>query len=689
MQTRKMNKQLIAASLGLLGTCKIFAATPLQPLAIAPVGESAFFSELPVVLSVSRMEQTLHDAPGAITVIDAEMIRRSGARDMAELLRFVPGFQTSLSSEGVPVAVYHGMSGDVPRGMQLLIDGRSLSSPVSAGIPWEMIEVSLADIERIEVLRGSNAAAYGSNAFMGVVNVVTRSAASAQGAEFYATIGNQGVSDRYARFGGSYGEVGYRLSAEDNFDNGLARFFDDRRTQRVSFRADATLSAADTLTVDLGEIRVGTGTGYAPGETNAVTRLTKPWREVYSESLYGQLSWRHAFSEKTDLQVKYSRTERARDDVFTISLAPFATTQDERIRSSRDDFEMQHTAAWNDSLRTVIGLGFRRDEISGVFNYGAGVTKGQEVSRLFGQAEWRLSEAWVANLGGTQEEDSISGDSFSPRVMLNYHFLPMQTIKLGYTKARRLPSLRETYGRQELFQTNTGQLLFVGDRSSGRVQPEEVVQRELAYFGEFESIGLTADVRMFREFLKGWVVRKSNNITDPAGCARFEDPACSAPVYGNYDDFYNGVDAKLRGYEVQLTWKPRSSTTAILSYTEIGIHPVATIPGVSARSLHTVSRSAPSDSVAVMLMQTLPGNIELTAAWYDVSGYKWTDNTEVKRYQRLDWRVGYPFRLDGGLKGELAWQVRGDGGRHGEWNSRGNSAQWLYPRHFLSVRLAY
>ena len=207
-----MRKTLIALACGLLITCKIYAATPLEPIAFAPGSESDFFSELPVVLSVSRLSQNQHDVPGAVTVIDREMIRQSGARDLAELLRFVPGFQVAVSSSGVPVANYHGMTSDVPRGMQLLVDGRSLYSAVTAGVPWDLIDFSLADIERVEVLRGSNSATYGSNAFMGVVNVITRDLSQTHGIEVYAAKGDQNVNDRYIRLGGGAG--GVQLSAD-------------------------------------------------------------------------------------------------------------------------------------------------------------------------------------------------------------------------------------------------------------------------------------------------------------------------------------------------------------------------------------------------------------------------------------------------------------------------------------------
>ena len=141
------------------------------------LSERDFLTEIPRVISASRLPQAPADSPGAVTVIDREMIRASGARDVAELFRLVPGFAVGYASGGRPVVAYHGLSGQISQRMQVLLDGRSLYAPyLFGGIDWNTLPVNMDDIERIEVLRGSNSAAYGANAFLGVANIITRSA---------------------------------------------------------------------------------------------------------------------------------------------------------------------------------------------------------------------------------------------------------------------------------------------------------------------------------------------------------------------------------------------------------------------------------------------------------------------------------------------------------------------------------
>ncbi|MDP2133098.1 MAG: Plug domain-containing protein [Sulfuritalea sp.] len=123
------------------------------------VSEKDYFDDLPVVLSVSRLAQPLHDVPGSVTVLDRETIRRSGAREVAEVLRLVPGFLFTSRNGANPQASYHSGMDVFGSRMQVYVDGRSLYSSFLFGDTHIGLRgIILEDIERIEVLRGSNSA---------------------------------------------------------------------------------------------------------------------------------------------------------------------------------------------------------------------------------------------------------------------------------------------------------------------------------------------------------------------------------------------------------------------------------------------------------------------------------------------------------------------------------------------------
>ena len=191
--------------------------------------EDIYFSDLPVVASVSRLPQRQADAPTSVTVIDRDMIRASGARDLNDVFRLVPGFLTFPNNTDSARVTYHGLTDEEysPR-VQVLVDGRSLHSPLFRnGTNWATIPVAIEDIERIEVVRGTNTVSYGTNAFLGVINIITVDPALARGFSVSTNYGNQGVRDYTLRSGGKLGESGdYRFTYQARSDHGLADRFD-------------------------------------------------------------------------------------------------------------------------------------------------------------------------------------------------------------------------------------------------------------------------------------------------------------------------------------------------------------------------------------------------------------------------------------------------------------------------------
>lgn len=216
--------------------------------------EDLFFSELPIVASVSRLPQRQADAPSSVTVIDRAMIKASGARALSDVFRLVPGFQTFAKSDAAPRVNYHGVSDDnefAPR-VQVLVDGRSLYSPLfRGGVNWTLVPVALEDIERIEVVRGSNTTSYGANAFLGVINIITVDPALVRGVSVAGNHGTQGVRDYTVRTGGSLGESGnFRFTYQHMKDRGLNDNFDwkDRNVNRLlDLRLNFQLGERDLL----------------------------------------------------------------------------------------------------------------------------------------------------------------------------------------------------------------------------------------------------------------------------------------------------------------------------------------------------------------------------------------------------------------------------------------------------------
>lgn len=161
--------------LGLL-VLQTHAATAGGETAPGSGEDDVYFGDLPIVLSATRLSQPLTEVPVAITVIDREMIEASGARELADVFRLVPGFVVGSVNGHQRMVGYHGLLDAFNRRMQVLVDGRSVYTSTFGGVRWTDLSLALEDIERIEVVRGPNAATYGPNSFLGVISIKTRHA---------------------------------------------------------------------------------------------------------------------------------------------------------------------------------------------------------------------------------------------------------------------------------------------------------------------------------------------------------------------------------------------------------------------------------------------------------------------------------------------------------------------------------
>ncbi|AKU13159.1 putative TonB-dependent receptor [Azoarcus sp. CIB] len=665
---------------------------------LARVVEDPFFDELPVVLSVSRLAQPLRDAPGSVTVIDADTIRTSGARDLADLLRLVPGFLVAHSFNGAPNAVYHGMTDENPRGLQILIDGRSQYSPLFfGGVAWNLIDVSLDEIERIEVIRGSNSAAYGSNAFLGVVNVVTRSAAETLGVRVRVGEGNDGIADRHARVGMRFGDAMVRLSAESTRDNGVKHFDDRRENRRVNLRADIPVGAADEVQVQAGHVEMALRTGQ-------VDAVTNPPREQKALKEFLSLGWTRNFADGGALSLRYTRSNEVYDDAFLARDSGLSLFIDYHTSTTRDEVEFQHTVVPSSETRLVWGAGGRYDAVRGEQFYGrGGDAVRQNVHRLFGNFEWRPSEAWTTNLGLTWENDSLSDTSLAPRLAVNYHLSSRQTLRAGLSRAHRIPSLTEAKSREFYGALDVGSPfgvipLEIDRNASGDVHKERIDVAEIGYLGDFREQGLFVDVRVFQEEVHDRILPVSLRLVPP----QCEVLGLLEGSCGAYKDYLNGQDLDIRGAEYQLRWRPRqgSEFTVNQSFATITAHAnsrlVTVNRGLAQDAERHMEHSVPDHITMLRWTQALPAGMEMSIAHFRYGRFQWTTHTSVDAFERTDVRLAYPFRA-GPTGGELALTVQGIEGRRAEFRRRGADRhdrdfappQFLDPRAWVSVTLEF
>jgi iron complex outermembrane receptor protein len=620
--------------------------------AVAETGrlaEEGYLGDLPVVLSVTRLAQSLADTPGAVTIIDRDMIRRTGARTVPELLRFVPGFLVSGWNGANAISNYHMRLDEYGARLQVFVDGRSVYSSLYLGDTHRgMAGVVMEDIERIEVLRGSNSAAYGSNAYLGVINIVTRNSADTRGALVSVNAGNGGISDQTLRYGWGTDDASFRISASRRTDDGFkeehaypsyySAVTDFTELHQLHLRGDLRLTSEDDLLVEIGSLRHRTGEGAgtlgnAPfdGKTESSYLLTR-WNRQLSATESFSLS--ATFDDEKLDSIKY-------EDGTGVGL-PILVPVDQGGHSTRTQLEFSHTLQPADSLRTVWGMTWRRETAASSGLFDTDKTYAQNQTRLFGNLEWRMSPQWLLNAGALVERNSVVGSTTAPRLMLNWQPLTEHTFRIGATKATRTPSLFELYGNNPVRAPGIGVIEWEVKAQATAV-PERIYSKEVGWLGDFREQRLTVDVRAFRENIRGLLSQRENEPSD---------------AYGT-NNYVNAINSAADGLEYQLQWRPHEGTRLWFAQARVRIDPD---PGQRDQAIQT-----PSDSYTAAWFQDLPHEWEMMLMYSHVGTMSWRGETSrLPAYGVANARIAKRFLL-GGVRSEAALTVQALGGDHYEF----------------------
>ncbi|WP_172599998.1 TonB-dependent receptor plug domain-containing protein [Sulfuricystis multivorans] len=653
--------------------------------AATELSENDYFGELPTVLTVSRLAQPLNETPGAVTVIERETIRRSGARELADVLRLVPGYLVSGYNGANPTASYHAPLDDYGIRNLVLIDGRPVYSAYYLGGTADgMMGVLLEDVERIEVLRGSNSAAYGANALFGVINVITRHAQDTHGVEASVSAGDGAIRDNYARIGWGGPAASFRLSAGRRSDSGYANLYDDKNISQLHFRGDLRPAPDQELLLSAGVVDRSSGEGFADQPANPPR--SRGWRNIH---LLGQ--WRQQSGPGEELKLTASFNEETLRERFTY---PY----DNSVIVSGDGFgrrvnlELQQQTQLAKQLRAVWGAGYRYENAISRPLYNTDDPVALHEERLFGNLEWRPHPQWLINAGGFAAHHSRIGGYFSPRLMANYLIAPQHTLRFGMTSAVRTPTLFELASDVRFHPQDVASLLAANKRleallawahqpfllykASGGAQPERLKVIEFGYFGNLSELRLTLDLRAYLEKMEdllakdrranvAWYVTPANPFGIPAGEA--------IPV----QDFRNTPGLRSRGIEAQLRWKPFQTTEIWLNQ--------------SFQHLHWEEDGnrpfPPSRATTIAWFQQLPGAWDITVIYQSLGSHSWgAGSGPLPTQQRLDARLARQFAI-GTTRLEAAIAIQAANGSLPVYAA--GSAMQLERRLWGTLRLAF
>ncbi|MFY9330023.1 MAG: TonB-dependent receptor, partial [Georgfuchsia sp.] len=537
-------------------------------------------------------------------------------------------------------ATLRGLTGAFASGLQVLIDGVSVYSPVFGGMFWAEIPLSLNDIERIEVVRGPNGASYGANSFQGVVNIITRDPVTENVAEFEANAGGLGIRDATLRIAKGQGDWRYRMTLGQRSDDGFASRPDSMRMNYMNLKMDYRVSLRDTIDLTLR----GADKNKQLGEFNTTDPTFQPHHQT-GDRLEFQTRWNHAESTDNEWWIQYYHQKFSQRDRLPMDLRallaplagwplPLPYEQEQDYATWRDGIELQESSRWSDRLRTVWGAEMRRDASRSGRLFATNEEQTEFLTRGFGNVEWIFADQWILHSGAMFERNSFASSGWSPRIALIHEVAPGHTLRASVSNARRTPSLYEeksNYGFNFPIPVAPFNISYPIIEDSGKVDSERVHSEELGYVFSIPQAALSGDVRWFSDHYTGLISLR--------GQVKFEKGS----------DAVNLDDARTTGFDLTLQWEPQTDTHIRLA----AAHTETTSTDQGSK----YSISVPRDTLSLLLSQSFSAGWEASANYQRVSAMFWTDagykNGRMPAIDHLNIKLAK--RIDfGEYQGEIA-----------------------------------
>lgn len=397
------------------------------------------------VTTVARKSERLGDAAAAVFVITSEDIQRSGATTIPDLLRMVPGLQVARIDATKWAVTARGFNGRFANKLLVLMDGRSVYSPFYSGVFWDGQDTLLADIDRIEVIRGPGAALWGANAVNGVINIITKPSRESQGMLVTTGTGTEELNIGAARYGGHFGSAGYYRTYVKGFERDSAADGDGNSTYdawggvRGGFRIDLAAEGQNDITFQ------GDYYNYHQENTSARPILVPPYNELVEkrDNQSGGnliLRWQKSLSEESDmgLQIYYDHTLRGNGILAN-------------LRKDTLDVDYQYRFPLGRRHEILWGLGYRLDVDETIPGETVRFDPEKHDAHLFSaflQDEIELlAERLFLTLGSKCEHNDYTGWEIQPNGRLLWTPAPTQSVWAAFSRAVRTPSRAENDAR--------------------------------------------------------------------------------------------------------------------------------------------------------------------------------------------------------------------------------------------------
>jgi len=578
------------------------------------------------VTSVARQPSTVGKSPAAVFVITPEMIRRSGATNIPDVLRMVPGLEVARIDANKWAITSRGFNNLYAKHLLVQIDGRAVYTQFFSGVIWDIQDVVLEDVERIEVIRGPGATVWGANAVNGVINIITKRAKDTQGLLVKGGTGTEELGFSTVRYGGQAGPDLYWRAYGKQFERDSGYFagddFDDWRQARGGFRADWTPTCDDTITFQ-GDLFDGDA-----GESKLLASSGAPFAntEVYDNHHFGQngiLRWSHVIDDDSDwtLQTYYDRFGRK---------TPYADLEQRTF-----DVDLQYRFPLGQWHNVICGAGYRQIDDHFFGDFSLSLDPQRRNTNLFSyfiQDEMTLiDDCWYLTAGSKFEHNDFTSFEFQPSVRLLWTPSDRESVWASVSRAVRTPNrIDEDFTFHQLVAAGPTFVRFLGN---DLMKSEDLLAFELGYRTQATD-DFSWDLALFYNHYS------DGTTTVPAGTPYLDlgVPAFVIPMtFGNTDE------ADTYGAELASTFQVHEDWQLTGSYSLLYLD-VHAPPG------DITQRSSPHNQAYVRSSWDLRRDVE-----FDLIG-RYVDNLPavgVSNYLTIDARIAWR------IYDNLEWAVVG------------------------------
>ncbi|HEX6802653.1 MAG TPA: TonB-dependent receptor [Terriglobales bacterium] len=565
------------------------------------------------VTSASRKAERLSQAPAAIYVLTGEIIRQGGFTSLPDALRSVPGLYVAQTDDHIWQISARGFSELNNNKMLVLVDGRSVYTPLYGGVYWDALDIPPENIDRVEVIRGPGGTLWGANAVNGVINVVTKSADQAQGTMVDASFDKDQGYTTSVRYGSAIG------SSAQYYVFGRTAYWEPFQARgggclpnrlllpQAGLRLDWRIGANDSLSL---------AGGAYDGRSRAIVNLNGTYATTVLKGNNAQVHWKHSFSGNSTLETLaacdwYSRYSLPGDSRTTC------------------DVEFQHDMEVNERNSLVWGGAFNTtgDDLSSEPYFFTRLRRRNSLESGFAQYGFAILPDRLRVIAGTKlEHNGYSGFEYQPQIRAVWIPGKAHTLWTSISRAVRVPSRGENDLALALTIPNAGphgEPVLFGINGNTALQSEHLRAYEAGY--RFERAALALDLAAFYNAYDNLIVQRPSFARTPAG------------LLLEYT-YVNGGRAQSHGAELSAQWRPVHRWTLSGGITET-------------RGSADALQANPRHLFNLQSQLLLNRRFEFNTAWYhygavplgSLADYPTLRRQSVKSFDRLD--VGGTWHL--------------------------------------------